>query len=368
MLGKGMMARMVMCATWVCWLGGCGSCDEEQPNDVPDMITSPADAARDLDPTPDMRALEDMTPEDMSVDLSDMGEVLIPCDVDGPDDPQRFAVAGWDVEVKPRSGAWSVSGPGGSFASSPSPCAGGVRVATGVPRVQMAFGAWKIGFDTQLMMWREVASSAPTITPSGDTLTLSWPLAGEGADTVSLVFSPHGAGDLSVQLETDWADASAGGFSQRCEVNEAFFGLGTQTTGMDLRGGTYPLWTQEQGIDKPEDGGLFPLQNVPEAAYAPMGVLHSSRGWSALLKPDTYTELDLCERDPDLLATTTYKQFPGWVFVVGEMTGGISGMRSGAASARSISGERSCVERSRALSAGMSRVTCSALYSCTNSS
>ncbi len=316
-----MAFRTALCALCSCLLAGCGSCEEE-PRPSQDMTSSGPDLAMDMTSTdlgdrPDQEVMPDM-PEDMPALDADMVAPLAACQADGeePDEPLRHTVGAWEVEVMSQSGAWRVNGPGGEF-SAPGPCDGSVRVGRGMPRVQMAFGAWKIGFDTRLMMWRDVATSVPVFTPEGDNLKISWPLQGDNTtDTVSLVFSPRGD-DLDVELETTWQDATAGGFAQSCGDDESFFGLGTQVTGMDLRGGIYPLWTQEQGIDKPDDGGIFPLQNVPEAAYAPMGVLHSSAGWSAIVKPDTYTELDLCGRDTSRITTTSYRQFPGWVFVSG---------------------------------------------------
>lgn len=96
-------------------------------------------------------------------------------------------------------------------------------------------------------------------------------------------------------LRVAW-DAGVDGAELRweCGADESFFGLGSQSVGMDLRGRRYPLWSQEQGIGKPADGGIFPINNYPEAAYAPMGVLHSTRGWSALVAHDAFAELELC--------------------------------------------------------------------------
>lgn len=309
---------------------GCEGCGEPEQVDVDagqlDMVSPPLDlantpdAAADLAPSP-----EDM--QDMSVlDAGDMdrtvGCVLMERGTD-----QTHAVGAWEVTVNEGDGSWSVTGPGGEVRSAGAACSQDgeslYQVAMGRPRVSMAFGAWKINMDTSRLMWRAPAQSAPNISLSGMELTLSWPLDGEDDRQLSLVFSPHGQAseDLRVQLVTDWEDGVAGEMSFACGEEEAFFGLGTQVTGMDLRGGTYPLWTQEQGIHKPEDGGIFPLQNIPEAAYAPMGVLHSSSGWSALIDHDSFSEVDLCEEDASRVRTRSHRALPGWVFVAGDSPG-----------------------------------------------
>src|SRR5690606_999972 len=110
----------------------------------------------------------------------------------------------------------------------------------------------------------------------------------------------------------------AGELSFTCVADEGFFGLGTQATGLDLRGRRYPLFTQEQGNSKPEDGGVFPLNNIPEAAYAPMGVWHSTEGYSALVTHDGYHEIDLCWPNDGRVSLRSYPELPGVVLVAGE--------------------------------------------------
>ena len=137
-------------------------------------------------------------------------------------------------------------------------------------------------------------------------------MAGESA--ASLVFAEGDAGGLLIELRHDVQSAE---YRVRCGADEAFFGLGTQVTSMNLRGRTYPLWTEEQGNGKPESGGSFPFNNPPESAYAPMGVLHSTAGWSAVVSHDGYTEVDLCETDEAFVAIRSHRADPGFVFVDG---------------------------------------------------
>ena len=287
------------------------------------MRPAPEDQDRDAE-IKDLDASGDAAGADMADQVTDVdtGPAEPRCALQEPagEALATYAVGPWSVIVEPNTGAWVASGPGGEVIA-PSACdeegSSRLKVAEGRPDVRSIFGSWRIDVDVRAMRWRGLVTSAPQAIPSGDTLTLRWPLEGEGDEQVELVFSLRDGEHLDLQLETSLQGATGGELVTRCAEGEGFFGLGTQTVGMDLRGGTYPLWTQEQGIDKPEDGGFFPLQNYPEAAYAPMGVLHSSSGYSALLKPDSFTELDLCEGDSEAVRTTTYRQMPGWVFLAG---------------------------------------------------
>ena len=313
-----MLAACAMLTTF-----GCKGCEAPQTGDLDaglEDLGSGEDLARMPDAAMDLGDSElgggDMT--------DDMGLPLVGCERSPAGSTQRFAVGAWEVTVDDGDGSWSVSGPGGEVRGAGAACGTDgealYRVAMGRPSVTMAFGAWRINMDSSRLMWRGIARSTPEIAASGSELTVTWPLEGDDSRTLSLHFAPHGeeGDDLRVRLITDWQDGVAGDMSFACGEEDAFFGLGTQVTGMDLRGGTYPLWTQEQGIDKPDHGGVFPLQNVPEAAYAPMGVLHSSAGWSAVIDHDSFSEVDLCEEDPSRLRTRSHRAMPGWVFVAGE--------------------------------------------------
>ena len=306
---------------------GCGGCGAGEEPAV-DMGTS----AQDMASAADMKAAEDLS-GDMRADAepdsraeADMKPGLTGCVVpDSSEDPtETFAVNGWDVTVYTNSGLWSAKGPGGEVVGAPS-CverADGslpsVRVGQGRPAVRKGFGAWRVSMKGDKLDWFELTGEIERVQQrEGGEVAIEWPVIGDSEATASLVFSGHGARDLRVELESSLPELTAGELHFACDEGESFFGLGTQVTGMDLRPGLYPLWTMEQGIDKPDDGGIFPVQNLPEAAYAPMGVLHSSRGWSALVTHDSYSEIDLCEADPERVIMRSYKKMPGLVFVAG---------------------------------------------------
>lgn len=188
---------------------------------------------------------------------------------------------------------------------------GAVRTGVGEPALQNDFGAWKIALEGE---------GGLTWTATEGAASLCW--EGEGAwrlrlaeDEVAVRFAEHEGGDLAIEVLAPAADAAE--ISWACDPGDAFFGLGTQAVGMDLRGRRYPLWSQEQGVGKPEDGGIFPLNMPPEAAYAPMGVWHATSGLSAIVGHDGYHELDLCKTASDRVALVSYRALPSLVLVSG---------------------------------------------------
>lgn len=238
---------------------------------------------------------------------------------DGICDPEPtfedVAVGAWTVQVDRRTGAWRVRPPDAEqvVLRSPDPCAGPAHavplvIHRGEARVTNFFGAFRFEFPA-------VEDDAPTGRPAVDVdagVTLTWDLA-DGP--VALRFEPYPDGGLWVGLRH--AGADGGTLELDCGADEAFFGLGTQVVGPDLRGGTYPLWTQEQGNGKPDNGQPFPLANVPEAAYAPMGVWNSSAGHTAVIGHDALSILDLCDSDPERVKLRSHKALPSFVLMPG---------------------------------------------------
>jgi alpha-glucosidase (family GH31 glycosyl hydrolase) len=276
------------------------SCGDDTPAPTDDTTTTPDSAATDT-PTADDDAPDAPDPRCAA-----------------PPDWQEAALNGWRVRLDRRDGAWEVWPPHAQASDGPTlaglgTCAAGgapLRVASGEPEVQSEFGAFLFRLDRGLT-WAD-AAGAPAVEVAGDALRARWqtPLG-----DVSLVMRPHGDQDLWVGLE----GAQAGGaISMTCGEGEAFFGLGTQATGMDLRGGAFPLWTQEQGIGKLPGARGFPLNNIPEAAYAPMGVLYSSRGYTAVIGHDAFSHYDLCKGDPGRVVLTSYAAQPSFVLVAGD--------------------------------------------------
>jgi alpha-glucosidase (family GH31 glycosyl hydrolase) len=238
-------------------------------------------------------------------------------DASGGPDAGPAPLGAWQVPSGAGS-AWAIVAPhavepvlrGGALGGSP------VWVGVGEPEVVTYFGGFKIDLDVGIT-WFPVAPVAPQRRETRDGLSLSWPVEGVDA-TASLVFSLVAGGDLRVALEVDGpAAVSAGAIALASDAGESFFGLGTQSFAMDLRGGRFPLWTQEQGIGKRDDYDTFPLGNVREAAYAPMGIWHSSRGYSAVVGHDAFTELDLAKTTADLAVVRSYPDLPSFVLVVG---------------------------------------------------
>lgn len=240
-------------------------------------------------------------------------------------------INGWTVSVDGATGAWSITAAGGDrpVLEGPGSCARGdeggyspVRLASGDARVTSAFGNFRIDLESEQasLEWLTTANIAPTVTHEDDAVLIHWPLPlDRPADAAAeLRFLAEGSQNIAVELTTNVDALDTGEIVTACRPDEAFFGLGSQSVGMNLRGRTFPLWTQEQGNGKPEDGGVFPLNNFPEAAYAPMGIWHSSAGYSAIMGHDSYAEIDLCEQRSDRVRLRSHKKLPRFVLVTGE--------------------------------------------------
>jgi hypothetical protein len=205
-------------------------------------------------------------------------------------DSLEHAVGEWRVRIDPDACTWSVRPADASapLLAGPAGCQSWLSLATGgAPTVEQLFGAYQIDLDT-LTMASPSAGARPLPVPFPGALEVRLDV---GNTQAILRFEARSDGALRVALVAPGVLSGVLRFA--VGADESFFGLGTQSVAMDLRGRRFPLWTQEQGIGKPEGGGLFPLNNIPEAAYAPMGVWHSTAGYSAVLAIDAYTELDL---------------------------------------------------------------------------
>lgn len=254
--------------------------------------------------------------------------VHLACDpaLAGPSASTTYTLGGWKVTVNTGTGAWSVTPQGGGapVLSAPPTCVAegtevkpALRLATGEPFSVRGFGAWRVSMagDRSDLAWEEVSGAAPQVSSAAGRLTLSWSLAARELGSAILTFTLVGGRDLQVQLSSDGV-FEAGEIALTCADGEEFFGLGTQVVGMGLRGRTYPLWTQEQGIGKLPHAPLWPVNNIPEAAYAPMGVLHSTGGFSAVFTEEGLQEVDLCEAGPRW-HLRAYPTLPGLVLAAG---------------------------------------------------
>jgi alpha-glucosidase len=237
-------------------------------------------------------------------------------------------IQGWTIAIDSGTGAFSVVPPHGGdpVLETDGPCenpdAPALRVGIGEPSVMNDVGSFRIGLEAATMRWYGPLGGAPTIEADDERISITHRTLDNGTFTIS--FSALADRDLIVA--TQWSGSAledgaelAGELSWKCNEDTAYFGLGTQATGMDLRGGTFPLWTQEQGIGKPARPA-YPLENYPEAAYAPMGVWHSTDGLSALLASDVYHELSLCDerRSAEQVSLRSFPGLPAFVLLAGE--------------------------------------------------
>jgi alpha-glucosidase len=299
----------------------CDGCDDQPPADDAgngDVVDTTDDVSGDAD-----------TADQDSGDASDPlgnADCMPPDGID--DSEQEFDVNGWTIVVQ-SDGAWTLMRADDTqVLSGPGVCEQGddgalpfARVGRGEPAVRNLFGAFEIKLHGEQSGIEWFAPRGlPSASQDGDAVSLEWDLPADAGDdaTAALTFEPRGDTDLQIGLSTSVSDMNSGEIATVCGESESFFGLGSQVTGMDIRGGTYPLWTQEQGNGKPEDNPIFPINNIPEAAYAPLGVWHSSMGYSAIIGHDAYSELDLCETHEDRVWLRSHRAMPSFVLVAGD--------------------------------------------------
>ncbi len=230
----------------------------------------------------------------------------------------------WTVWISEEEGHWWVRDEDGErVVESPGSCADlseesgpAVSWGEGEPWINNRFGAFDVDFDRQ-MEWREAGGAVADIVGDDEAVEIWWEVEEQGA--LGLVFSLVEGRDLSLEVVAQDVDEelNGAGLAMGCRPEEAFFGLGSQAVGMELRGRTYPLWTQEQGNGKNDDP-FWPLQNYEEAAYAPMGIWHSSEDYTALLGHDGFHELDLCDDEEGRMELRAYPDAPELVLVAGE--------------------------------------------------
>ncbi|TVQ98005.1 MAG: hypothetical protein EA398_13790, partial [Deltaproteobacteria bacterium] len=194
------------------------------------------------------------------------------------------------------------------------------RLATGSPRISEPAGQIRVELEGRGMTWTS-ATHAELLHAEQDSAALRLRFDDdEHGRTATLSFRLLPGERLRVGLDVDDDPLPTAELLLDCQPDEAFFGLGTQITTMNLAGRTFPLITQEQGIGKPERSPIFGLQNSPEAAYAPMATWHSSAGYSAIGDFDTYADLGLCASRDDTPVSflRTHLGHPALVLVPGD--------------------------------------------------
>jgi|GEM_PF-453468 len=235
---------------------------------------------------------------------------------------------GWEARIDRATGVWFVDD-----ASGKTILTGGGRgvdsilVGRGAPEVIMEFGGFQIDLQAESLAWSPLPAAGPTRVdieqgtalharwelPEGGTLVLSFSVFGPASDTER---------DVRVGLSMEGGNVTAAALVTESPSDQDFFGLGAQVFGMTLRGGKFPLWTTEQGIGKPDDYLFFPLSNIREASYAPMGIWHATGAGNlgahtAIVGHDGYSELDLAETLPDAVVLRSYLELPSFVLVDG---------------------------------------------------
>lgn len=245
----------------------------------------------------------------------------IGCNDDDPVDTDEELNDDWRVEVDESNGNWKVFPPSSdeSVLASSFFCSTGRRqgLQLGVGTVDNAgiAGQFRLDFDAPSLTWFGIDCSNLTVTRGDDGTRIQASIdVGSGPEPIALVFQPYREGDLFIGIETN-ADVNAGSIAADCASDESFFGLGSQVVGMDLAGRTYPLWTQESGIGKKDNPSIL-LENSLEAAHAPLGVWHSSAGYSAVIGTDAFSELALC--DSSQVRLRTLGDLPSFALFAGE--------------------------------------------------
>lgn len=237
---------------------------------------------------------------------SEPGESAQPSDVLGP----------WQVAMDD-GGAWSITPVGADAPVIASPGADVAALGIGTPRVFEAAGQLHLTLDgPRGLEWLTPRQAERVAVDNGLAMRLTF--AGADGEPVhaTLSFRLLEGEHLRIGLDFDGNPLPTAELRFACQEDEAFFGLGTQVTGMDLGGRVYPLITQEQGIGKPENPVARGLQNDFEAAYAPMAIWHSSAGYSAIGDFDTYAQLGLCV-DGERSFLRTHEGAPALVLVPG---------------------------------------------------
>ena len=234
-------------------------------------------------------------------------------------EPVAHPVGAWQVQVDPVAGSWAIVPPhaGAPVLRSPPACTAGaldpvLALTAGEPVVNAAFGGFRFDFRS---LDENLATGGVRVESSDGGVVVHHDLA--DGTSAAVRFEPFPGGGLRIALDTE-APGSGGWLDFECRAGEAFFGLGSQVIGPDLRGHAFPLWTQEQGISKPPNGQPFPVANIPEAAYAPLGVWHSSLGFSAVIGHDGFSAIDLCARRADRWRLSSHRALPALVLVPGD--------------------------------------------------
>lgn len=234
---------------------------------------------------------------------------------------ERYTLGEWLIDVDSGTGSWQLRHQTDAAPLASSTVCNGttlqspVSTATGKPLVINFTGSFRnLPKAMDKLNWRTINAEQPDIIYDQDSLNITWALTDK--TSAGITFKLHDKGNLWLGVVNGNDASSAAEIRLDCSHDEAFYGLGAQSTGMNLRGRRYPLWTQEQGVGKVDNDLTWPLTNRREATYAPMGVWHSSVGYSAVIGHDSYSDIDLCSTDAGF-KLRSYQLPPSFVFVKG---------------------------------------------------
>lgn len=141
-----------------------------------------------------------------------------------------------------------------------------------------------------------------------DGVELVWAAAGAAPLTMRLIEDARGHLDVTVvgDAASEPGLTTLTSMTLRCAPDERFYGLGSQSYGVEHRGWRVPMWPREQGVGRSEGGGVFGLNGRLEDAYAPMGWLMSSRGYGLLIGRSERSVFEVCSERDDAWRLETF--------------------------------------------------------------
>ncbi len=281
------------------------------------------------DPEPEADAVGDTT-EDEEGDSPD-AEPDVP-DMPDPPEPapdQTLEVAGVTVEIESAAGVVRILDPDGAVLletvgsqdidgpAEADRLGGYAPAAWRHTALEVENLAGAFAFDRLDGQWQRY-TTVTAIESGSDGVTIDW--EGPGIAAAQMTLAPDERGNLLVRWRGPQAAPEGkevlSSLSFKCQPEERFYGLGSQSFASEHRGWRVPMWTREQGIGKREGGGVFAFNGALEDAYAPMGWLMSSRGYGVLLDRAERSVFELCSERDDAWRLETFAQEVGFVLML----------------------------------------------------
>lgn len=163
----------------------------------------------------------------------------------------------------------------------------------------MLYGAFKI-VDAPSANWR-IATSARW-KGGVDPVTLT---DGNGHALATLAFSAtDDPNHLTVDVQPGDGPERRFSWGFKCNPDDHFLGFGEQTTGVDQRGETIPIWVSEEGVHKDlttdNPTGAWYLAGRRHSTYMPMPEFLSNRGYAAVAQTDLLSTFSMCGESADV--------------------------------------------------------------------